>query len=84
MSSEGEVPTMAYVTIGYENYVLPIEQAVIIADWLTNAEAYVNKYHGSNNTTTHHVYERETGVHISVMPRAMYQIAKLAGKPEKT
>lgn len=75
---------MAYVTVGFENYVLPIEQAVIIADWLTNAEVYVSKYHSSTSTTMHHVYERDTVVHISVMPRAMYQIAKLAGKPEKT
>lgn len=76
---------MASISIGYTSYVLPIERAMCIADWLTNSEIWEAKYHGegTKHPYTYHVYERELHIKFTVtaVSPALYQIAKLAGKP---
>jgi len=75
--------TMAIITIGYNNYVLPLKDAVTAAEMLGKAERYEEKYRsGADNT--HHIYA-ETKENIGTMrllSDAFYQGAKLAGKPE--
>jgi hypothetical protein len=74
---------MAIITIGYNNYVLPLKDAVTVADMLGKAERYEQKYRsGSDNT--HHVYPetKDDFGTIRLLSDAFYQGAKLAGKPE--
>jgi len=75
--------TMAIITIGYNGYVLPLKDAVVVAELLGKAERYENKYR-SGADSTHHVYTEtkdDLGT-IRLLSDAFYQGAKLAGKPE--
>ena len=74
---------MAILRIGYDNYVLPVRDAVSIAEMLANAERYDDKYK-SGSGTTHHIWtneDRDFGT-LRLITTAFYQGAKLAGKPE--
>lgn len=79
---------MAYITLGYDAYVMPLHRAVRIAEWLAQAERYESKYHtgssSSGSRTTYHVYPQDSTATLTVtlMGQAMYQIAKMAGKPD--
>lgn len=79
---------MAYLTVGYSTYVMPIERAMCVADWITHAEIWESKYHSNSgagkSSYTYHIYEREASTQITVttITPALYLGAKLAGKPE--
>lgn len=74
----------AILRVGYSNYVVDLKDAVLVSEVLARAEIYESKYvKGANNT--HHIYENESkelGT-ISLMADSFYQLAKLAGKPDK-
>jgi hypothetical protein len=74
---------MAILNIGYNGYVMPLKDAVVVAEMLGKAERYEEKYRsGSDNT--HHIYSetKENIGTIRLLSDAFYQGAKLAGKPE--
>ena len=75
--------TMAVLTIGYNGYVMPLKDAVTVAEMLGKAERYEEKYR-SGGDNTYHIYS-ETKENIGTMrllSDAFYHGAKLAGKPE--
>jgi hypothetical protein len=75
--------TMAILNIGYDGYVLPLKDAVAVAEILGKAEMYEHKYR-SGGENTHHIYAeaKENFGTIRLITDAFYQGAKLAGKPE--
>jgi len=76
---------MAILTIGYNHYVLPLKDAVIVAEVLGKAERYDDKHRSvAEGGTTHHIYTEDKnnlGM-MRLINDAFYQVAKLAGKPE--
>lgn len=79
----------ACIQIGYTTYVMELSDAMKIAEALVTAEMYESKWvHDpttSGNITTYHVWEQEKSESPSLMviTDALYQNAKLAGKPPK-
>jgi hypothetical protein len=76
----------AIVQVGYTKYVMGTQQALTLLELLAEAEVYETKYRGSGADNTHHIYPQDTNQAINefkVIPTAFYQMAKLAGKPEK-
>lgn len=73
---------MAIVRIGYNSYVLPVKDAVGLAEMLAGAQRYEEKY--KSGGSTHHIWdstEDDIGT-LKLINNAFYQGAKLAGKPE--
>ena len=74
----------ALLNIGYYHYVVDLKDAVMVAEVLAKAELYELKYVKSGENT-HHIYDNdkaETGS-LRLIADSLYQMAKLAGKPEK-
>lgn len=77
---------MARVTVdlGYKSYVLDAKDALTLAEIVSKAEMYEEKYRGGGEENTHHVYPNDERFTMRVMPESLYNMAKLAGKPEKS
>lgn len=74
----------AIVKFGYTDYVMELKDAVSLAELLSKAEIYDNRY-VSGGENTHHIYANdkgETGT-IKLISDDFYRMAKLAGKPTK-
>lgn len=74
----------AIVRFGYTDYVLELKDAVSLAELLSKAEIYNNKY-VSGGDNTHHIYANdahEVGT-VKLISDDFYRMAKLAGKPAK-
>jgi hypothetical protein len=75
------------MSIGYQSYVLDTQDAVTLFEILSKAERYEDKYRGSENKNTIHVWEADTDERnkfsFSLIPNSLYRVAKLAGKPEE-
>lgn len=76
----------ALVQLGYGSFVMDAQAALKLAELLADAEVYEEKWRKADDGgTTHHVYpqdDSESMRTIKIMPNALYQIAKMAGKPE--
>jgi hypothetical protein len=78
----------AVLRLGYNEYVLDIGDAVAVMEIMAKAENYKAKHnYGTTPTTTaYYVWEQETAnkesVGITLLPDAVYRVAKLAGNPE--
>jgi len=72
------------IGIGYKNYIVDTEQAIRLADMLSSAEMFEEKYQ-SGQTNTFHVWEQDEAgkFNITILPDSVYRIGKLAGKPEE-
>lgn len=72
----------AIVNVGYKAYVMDAEKAVAFLSMLDDAEVYESKW--VDQTTAHFVYKQEVADHIRelrLIPNALYQMAKMAGRP---
>ena len=83
--------TKCVVSIGYKNFVLESEKAVKLLEIVADAEVYEEKWHSETKDNTYHIYMNEghassEGVAMSmkVLSNGFYQMAKLAGKPNKS
>jgi hypothetical protein len=72
------------VDLGYKSYILDAKDALVLADIVSKAEMYEEKYHGNGRENTHHVYSNDERFIMRVLPESLYNMAKLAGKPEKS
>lgn len=72
------------ISFGYKSYVVDGDKALQIMELLQGAEQYEYKYRAaSEGGTTHHVFDSDlTMVDIKFLPNELYQMYKLAGKPE--
>lgn len=82
---------MVVIEIGYHKYCLPKEQAFTMIEILEKAEVYEPKYwntekrkeRGIDVDYTYHVYPNEKQYSMQIISDDLYNMAKLAGKPEK-
>jgi len=74
----------AVVTIGYREYVLDADKALTLLGLLEDAEIYQEKYR-QGGVNTFHVYQNEDPqtTTLKLLPKKLYDLAKLAGKPEE-
>lgn len=76
----------ALIQFGYSSYVLDAQAALKLTELLADAEIYEERWQRpEEGGTTHHVYPQDNSESmriIKIMPNALYQMAKMAGKPE--
>jgi len=72
------------LSIGYTNYVLDVQDAVFIADKLAMAEVYETNWTVNAKDQRHHIYANEKSFEMRLIGEGLYQMARLAGKPEKS
>ena len=79
----------ALIRVGYNDYVMDISDAVTLMEIMSKAENYKVKhdYNAKPQTTAYYVWEQEPtsrdSVTITLMPDAVYRVAKMAGKPQE-
>ncbi len=74
---------MAKITLGFEDYVLPIAEATKVLQALEKAEKYQWKYrHENDGGPSHHVWAKSPRVGVEMITYETYVLAKLAGEPE--
>ena len=77
----------ALIRVGYNDYVMDISDAVTMMEIMSKAENYKvkNDYKATPSTTAYYIWDQESnnrdGVTISLLPDAVYRVARLAGKP---
>lgn len=72
------------ITLGYQKYIMDLDKAVQVMQAFCQMEKYDDVYHKEEDGgTTHHIYPETMAASISVISESLYQMAKLAGKPEK-
>ena len=82
---------MVVIEIGYSKYCLPKEQAFTMIEILEKAEIYEAKYwstekrkeRGIDVDYTYHVFPNEKQYSMQLISDDLYNMAKLAGKPER-
>jgi len=77
---------MMVMELGYNSIVLPIKDALAVAEIMQRAEKYEKKYNrgaDSNNTYSYHVWANPDEVVMKLISDDIYRMAKLAGQPEK-
>jgi len=72
------------ISFGYKSYVVDGDKALQIMELLQGAEQYECKYRtAAEGGSTHHVYSTDLSMlDIKFLPNELYQMYKLAGKPE--
>lgn len=83
----------ALIRVGYTSYVMDVDQALIVAQAIADAEQYERVYVPSEKSGTgnshyaHYIWEQEGqdgNISLEVLAESVYRIAKLAGKPIKS
>ena len=75
--------TKVIIAIGYTKYVMDLDKAVQVMEAFCNMERYDAVYHKpEDGGTTYHVYPETMTASIEVIQESLYQMAKIAGKPE--
>ncbi len=82
---------MIVIDLGYKSIVLPRVEGIKLLEILEKAEVYERKYWSSDKRRelgmesdyTFHVYPSDQEYAVRLITDQHYQMAKLAGKPEK-
>lgn len=82
---------MVVIDIGWQKIVLGREDALKLVEILEKSETYENKYWsredreklGMTEEYTYHVYPNDKEYTMRIISDSHYEMAKLAGKPEK-
>ncbi len=75
------------VEMGYKSFIMDTKDGIALMEVLGRAEIYEEKYHRDEGATesryTYHVYPMEvrTGIAMRLMSDELYQMYKIAGKP---
>lgn len=81
--------TKCIVNLGWKAFVMDTSKALTLLELLENCEIYEEEWHreadGKPSYTTYHVYQPEepSVTTLKLLPTNIYNVAKLAGKPEK-
>lgn len=72
------------VNIGYSKYVMSPEDGITLLKAFCRAEVYEEKWHSDRKENSLHVYPLSDASKFSmhVLNKEVYNVAKLAGKPE--
>ena len=76
--------TKVVMSLGYNEYVLDIQDAVTVIDIMTKAERYKVKWRKGDNSTYHVWHDEESMASLAIKPvgENLYRTAKLAGEPK--
>jgi len=70
------------VSIGYTHYVVDADAGLKLLEILGDAEIYEHKWR-KDEDATHHIYAKpENPATLQIIPKPLYTLWKLAGKPE--
>jgi hypothetical protein len=78
---------MMVMELGYNSIVLPVKDALVVAEIMQRAEKYEKKYNRAadgDNTYSYHVWPNPDEVAMKLISDDIYRMAKLAGKPERS
>jgi hypothetical protein len=89
--SKTERNHMVVIDLGWQKVIMPRESALKMVELLEKSEVYEDKYwsrderekKGITEEYTHHVYPNDKHYNMKIITDELYQMAKLAGKPEK-
>jgi hypothetical protein len=79
----------AVIELGYYKYIMSPEDAIKVISVLADAERYEAKYVGGEQRYMYHIWTAGEDVNdptthtLTIVPDALYRMAKLAGKPVK-
>lgn len=82
---------MVVIDLGWQKVIMPRESALKMVEILEKSEVYEDKYwsrderekKGITEEYTYHVYPNDKHYNMKIIGDELYQMAKLAGKPEK-
>lgn len=81
-TSKIERPRMMVVKFGWDfTVVLPVKEAITVAEIMSNALAWEEKYDGGE--TIFYAYPNQKEVSMKLVADQLVDMAKLAGKPGK-
>ena len=75
------------VSLGWgSEYVMDADKALTMLDFLKDAEIYKERYRSEDTGgTLYHIYNQEKDLcNLRVLSNNLYNLAKLAGKPEES
>lgn len=85
--------TKAVIKLGYDEYVMDLDKALLVAQAMAEAERFTSHYIPSEQRAkgdpsyTYHIWAQEVktemGMTIQLVPDNIYNFAKLAGKPPR-
>ena len=77
--------TKCIVNLGWKTFVMDTSKALTLLELLENCEIYEDNWDSTTKVTTYHVYQPEepSVATLKLLPTNIYNVAKLAGKPEK-
>lgn len=70
------------ITIGYQDFVMPAKAGLEFVELLAKAQKFDKKYNNDTKGYTYHVYPDDTEYKMTLVSDDLYNVAKLAGKPE--
>lgn len=80
----------AVISMGYNEYILDLQDAMAVLELLDKAERYKSKYHSKTDDrasfTSYHVYSQEDEAalrNITILSSDAYRKAKLLGRPDE-
>lgn len=68
------------ITLGYEDYVMPMNDAMILLGIMSRAERYTTRMVEGKYCTYVHPHEKEYP--CKMITESLYRMAKLAGNPD--
>lgn len=75
------------IQVGYDTYVMEIEDAANLVRILSGSETFEQKWRSDTKTTSLHIYpssqKKNSGFTMTTLSQDEYEVAKLAGKPEE-
>ena len=76
--------TKCVVSLGWKSFVMDTSKALTLLELLDGCELYEEVWDSDTKLTAYHVYPmEELGASVKLMPTNIYNVAKLAGKPQK-
>jgi len=75
---------MMVLKLGWDTHVLlSVKDAVTIAEILSKAHAWEEKYQSGSSTTAYFAYPSEKDYTMKIVPDEIANMARMAGKPDK-
>ena len=83
-TSKTEESNMMVLKLGWSSeFLLPVKDAVTVAEILSKAHAWEEKYINETSSNAYFAYPVEKDFTMKLVPDEIASMAKLAGKPEK-
>lgn len=70
------------VRIAYMDFVMPAKAGLEFVELLSKAQRFEKKFNNETRTYTYHIYPDDTEHTLTIINDDVYNVAKLAGKPE--